>query len=174
MTTQRRAMPGMAATCLANSCVALCGSIVWLVTITGLASTVAGARDTPQPLRSEFLMELSADLEQPSQELGDTPLGTRHIVYVLGGSFSGPKIKGEVMRGGGDWYLVRHDGAAQLDVRITLRTDDGALIFVSYRAFPTSRRRCGSGSQSEKLLTRLNITFAPRRFLRRPPQNTLG
>ena len=133
MTTQRRALPGLVNACLSNSCLVFCKSLIWLVTVTVLAGIVA-ARDTTQSLRSEFLMELSADLEQPSQELGETPFGTRHIVYVHGGGYiSGPKIKGDVMRGGGDWYLVRHDGAAQLDVRITLRTNDGALIFVSYR-----------------------------------------
>ncbi len=90
------------------------------------------AGDEPLPLQSEFLMQLSADLADP-QELGETPLGGRRIVYVTGGEFSGPGLKGKVLPGGGDWLLVRKDGVGQLDVRITLRTDDGELIFASYR-----------------------------------------
>lgn len=123
-----------------------CQLLVVLVTVSGLGGRVA-AQDTAQSLRSEFLMELRADLEQPSQELGETPLGVRHIVYVKGGSFSGPRIKGDVLSGGGDWYLVRRDGATQLDVRITLRTSDGALIFVRYR---------GIADVSSKVLQRIS------------------
>lgn len=117
-----------------------------LVTVNGLTGRLA-AQDTAQSLGSEFLMELRADLEQPSQELGETPLGVRHIVYVKGGSFSGPGIKSDVSPGGGDWYLVRRDGVTQLDVRITLRTGDGALIFVSYR---------GIADVSPKVLQRIS------------------
>jgi hypothetical protein len=83
-------------------------------------------------LKTEFLCELSADLEAP-QQIGTTPRGTRHIIYVKGGAFEGPKLKGMVLPGGGDWLLVRPDDASELDVRGTLQTDDGHLIYVQYR-----------------------------------------
>ena len=86
----------------------------------------------PLPLCTEFLMQMSAELEEP-QSIGDTPLGDRRIAYVRSGLFSGPKLRGQVLPGGGDWLLFRRDGVGQLDVRITLRTDDDCLIFVSYR-----------------------------------------
>lgn len=41
-------------------------------------------------IKTEFLCELSADLEQPL-ELGATPHGTRTIVYAKGGTFEGPR-----------------------------------------------------------------------------------
>ena len=51
--------------------------------------------------------------------------------------------------GGGDWVLVRKDGVTQLDVRITLRTEDDALIFVTYRGVsnipPELRKRILNG-----------------------------
>lgn len=54
-----------------------------------------------------------------------------------------------ILPGGGDWLLARPDGAMQLDVRITLRTDDGSLIFVSYRGIfdiaPEIRQRILKG-----------------------------
>jgi hypothetical protein len=31
------------------------------------------------------------------------------------GSFEGPKLRGEVLAGGGDWALFRSDGAMMLD-----------------------------------------------------------
>lgn len=73
-----------------------------------LASTIARAEDEPLPLRTEFLMQMSAELED-SQLLGDTPIGGRRIVYVKAGEFSGPVLKGQVLPGGGDWVL---DGEA--------------------------------------------------------------
>jgi hypothetical protein len=83
-------------------------------------------------LKTEFLCEVSVDLEEP-QEIGDTPHGNRRIFYVKGGTVEGPKIKGEVLPGGGDWLLVRPDGAGELDVRATIRTDDGHLVYCYYR-----------------------------------------
>ncbi len=69
------------------------------------------------------------------QNLGKTPLGERRVAVVAGGSFEGPKLKGTVEPGGSDWILARPDGALQLDVRLTLKTDDGQLIGVTYGGF---------------------------------------
>jgi hypothetical protein len=37
-----------------------------------------------------------------------------------------------VLPDGGDWLLIRPDGVFEQDVRITLKTDDGAFIYVRY------------------------------------------
>src|SRR5882757_4044863 len=81
-------------------------------------------------LRSEFLLQLRADLEDP-QNVGAAPLGVRRIIYFKRGSFSGPALTGDILPGGGDWVLARPDGVSQLDIRMTLRTDDGALIYLN-------------------------------------------
>ena len=65
-------------------------------------------------------------------DLGPTPLGRRRIVRVTGGRFHGPKLRGTVLPGGGDWLVERQDGTRVLDVRITLKTDDGDLIYAHY------------------------------------------
>ena len=83
-------------------------------------------------LHSKLLFHMSADLEE-AQDVGATPHGNRRIYYVTGGAFEGPKLRGEVLPGGGDWLLLRPDGAGELDVRATLRTDDGHLIYTYYR-----------------------------------------
>jgi hypothetical protein len=44
-------------------------------------------------------------------------------------------LKGEALPGGGDWALARPDGAVQLDVRATMRTDDGALLYTYYSGY---------------------------------------
>jgi len=84
-------------------------------------------------LRSQALFDIQMTLH-PMQELGATPLGQRRIVPVSGGSFEGPRLRGVVLpHAGSDWLLQRADGTFQQDARVTLRTDDGVLIGMSYR-----------------------------------------
>jgi uncharacterized protein DUF3237 len=81
-------------------------------------------------VRTEFLYDITMDAE--AQDVGPTPAGHRRIVVVTGGTFEGPRLRGTVLPGGGDWLVQRSDGSRLLDVRITLRTDDGALIYARY------------------------------------------
>src|SRR5215831_7606274 len=60
------------------------------------------------------------------------PQGTRTVVQVVGGRFEGPRLKATVQTPAGDWITNRSDGTYRLDVRLTLKTDDGALILVTY------------------------------------------
>jgi hypothetical protein len=98
-------------------------------------------------LKAELLFDVSLDLDRANtQDVGAGPHGHRRIVPVLGGSFAGPKLKGEVLPIGADWILIRPDGVKQIDARITLRTDDGALIYTAYRGIDT-----GSPEVAERL-----------------------
>ena len=66
------------------------------------------------------------------QAIGRTPFGTR-TTYVIGeGQFTGARLRGRILPGGGDWMLEGADGLCRLDVRKTFETDDGALIDVRY------------------------------------------
>ena len=60
------------------------------------------------------------------------PQGTRTIVQINGGRFEGPRLKATVQTPAGDWITNRADGSYRLDVRLTLRTDEGALVLVTY------------------------------------------
>ncbi len=68
------------------------------------------------------------------QKLGGVPLGTRTIAPITSGHFEGERLRGKVL-GGGDWTLLRPDGVLELDLRITLETDDGALIYMASFGF---------------------------------------
>ena len=83
-------------------------------------------------IRTQLLFTVTFTVETPLS-LGVTPLGDRRNVTVTGGHFEGPKLRGTVVPGGSDWILLRPDGVLQLDVRATLRTEDGALINMTYR-----------------------------------------
>jgi len=69
----------------------------------------------------------------PAQKVGTVPHGTRLIVPVTGGDFEGPRLRGKILPGGGDWLLLRGDGVLELDLRITLETDDHALIYMTFQ-----------------------------------------
>ena len=84
-------------------------------------------------IQSRHLFTLS--LEVPRiVDLGSTPNGARRIANVSGGTFKGERLSGTIQPApGGDWILVRDDGAMVLDVRLTLETDDQQLIYMAYR-----------------------------------------
>ncbi len=84
------------------------------------------------PPQLEYLFTLTANLREGSPVLANAPQGTRVIVTVTGGSFEGPRLRGTVDNSGGDWVSLRADGSIKLDVRIMLKTDDGADIFMRY------------------------------------------
>jgi hypothetical protein len=104
----------------------------------------------PEHLETEHLLDADIDLEPP-ETFGQTPFGGRSIFIVKGGTFEGPRLRGTVRPGGGDWFLTRGDGVGELDVRGTFETDDGALIYVSYRGVLDASqevvRRVFSGEQ---------------------------
>jgi len=85
-------------------------------------------------IRTEPLFQIAITVPE-IQEVGDTPLGRRRVALVTGGTFEGERLKGKVLGGGGDWLLLRRDGVLNLDVRLNLETDDGAVIYMTYRGY---------------------------------------
>src|SRR6059036_3697627 len=84
-------------------------------------------------MNTRLLMILRVTVATPLS-IGAVPHGTRRTVPITGGDFDGPRLRGSVLPGGSaDWLLLRADGVLELDLRVTLRTDDGALI--SMRSF---------------------------------------
>ncbi|MBR45984.1 MAG: hypothetical protein CMM31_05825 [Rhodospirillaceae bacterium] len=86
-------------------------------------------------IETKHLFTMPVEVESPLQMIGQAPIGERRIAKVAGGTFEGPELNGTILPGGGDWLLLRADGSLQLDVRATLKTDDDALIYMTYRGF---------------------------------------
>ncbi|MBB4361876.1 MULTISPECIES: DUF3237 domain-containing protein [unclassified Bradyrhizobium] len=82
-------------------------------------------------LATRLLFDIVVDLD-PRLNFGAGPVGQRVLFGAAKGSFEGPRLRGEVLRGGGDWALFRADGTMTLDVRLSLRTHDGELIYMTY------------------------------------------
>jgi muconolactone delta-isomerase len=76
---------------------------------------------------------LEATLGQPL-DLGETPQGHRRIVALTGGTFAGPELEGKLLPGASaDWQIVLPDGTTLGDIRYTLQTDAGDLLYVRSR-----------------------------------------
>ena len=86
----------------------------------------------PNPSLSR-IYRLEATLGEPL-DLGDLAHGRRRIVPLTGGTFTGPELNGRLLPGASaDWQLVLPDGTALGDIRYTLQTDGGALLYVQAR-----------------------------------------
>jgi hypothetical protein len=81
-------------------------------------------------LSAEPIFTIHAELEA-IMSLGQTPLGERRIINILGGPVRGPRLNGRVLPGGADWQIIRADGAADIQARYTIESDAGARILVS-------------------------------------------
>lgn len=87
--------------------------------------------DVLKAVRTRPLFVMRLDVEIVA--LGGAPGADRRVGIVHGGSFEGERLTGEVLDGGADWQILRTDGATTLDVRLILKTSDGALIGMNYR-----------------------------------------
>src|SRR5580692_7798565 len=96
-------------------------------------SLIENLPETLKTLRTRPLFVMGLDVRE-LQIVGATPGGYRRIGVVPGGSFEGERLSGEVLDGGNDWQTVRPDGATTLNVRLVLKTNDEALIGMTYRA----------------------------------------
>ena len=86
----------------------------------------------PDP-RLTRVYRLEATLGVPL-DLGATARGHRRIVPLTGGTFTGPELNGTLLPGASaDWQTVLPDGTALGDIRYTLQTDGGDLLYVKSR-----------------------------------------
>ena len=98
------------------------------------------------------------------QEIGAVPHGARVTFPVTGGSFEGDRLRGKVLPGGGDWVVKRADGVLELDLRVTLQTDDGALIHMTFEGI---RDDAAPGAPYFRTLPRFETADAKYSFLNR-------
>jgi hypothetical protein len=104
----------------------------------------------PDP-RLTLVYRLEATLAEPL-DLGDVASGHRRIVPLTGGTFSGPDLNGRLLPGASaDWQIILPDGTALGDIRYTLRTDGGDLLYVQSRSVRHGRAdvlaRLGRGEE---------------------------
>ncbi|WP_375691642.1 DUF3237 domain-containing protein [Pseudooceanicola sp. LIPI14-2-Ac024] len=81
------------------------------------------------------LFDLSLEVGAPHDLRGADGHG-KLIFHVTGGRFDGDRLRGRVLPVSGDW-VVAAPGQSRVDVRLLLETDDGALVYMTYRGVHT-------------------------------------
>jgi hypothetical protein len=87
-----------------------------------------------QELKSEFLFDLEIVLNPP-QVVGPVLKGTRLIFPFRDGFVKSDKINGKILDCSGDWGIVLDSTTFKVDVRATIKTDDEALIYITYSGY---------------------------------------
>ena len=129
--------------------------------------------EAPDP-RLMPVYRLEATVGEPV-DLGDTAHGHRRIVPLTGGTFTGPTINGKLLPGASaDWQTVLGDGTALGDIRYTLQTDSGDVLYVQSRGV-----RHGSAEVLARLARGEDVDPASTRSVRpprsrRPPPSSTG
>ena len=130
---------------------------------------------TPLPLAGEFLFRATLSVGAP-QAVGATRTGELRIVPVTGGTIEGPALTGEVLPGtAADWLRVDPDGTAHMDVRLTIKTTEGHVVFMHYSGIRTAKAagpgpaECRRGGRS-----RASTTSAPPSASRPAPRRSAG
>ena len=71
----------------------------------------------------------------------------------------GPKLNGTIIHPTADWLRVMPGGSLRVDVRMTVRTDDGALIYVTYNGVISVTRENFERMAKGAVLTSADMYF---------------
>jgi hypothetical protein len=73
-------------------------------------------------------MTYTETIDGPWGPTTGSPLGARLCWQVTTARLAGPRIDAQLVMPGADWIRLGPDGIRRQDLRVTLRTDDGAVI----------------------------------------------
>lgn len=88
--------------------------------------------ELPAP-RLVFAFEARVDVAE-TLHVGRGPDEVLMFTPITGGTVDGPRLRGEVLAGGGDWSTTRGQ-VTELEARYLLRADDGTVIDILNRGF---------------------------------------
>lgn len=65
--------------------------------------------------------------------LGETPVGKRIVQEIAGVTLAGDRVNATLKgHAAADWLAIDATGIATFDIRMTLETEDGALLYLNY------------------------------------------
>jgi hypothetical protein len=123
------------------------------VAVALLLPTTSDAQTTN--VSTEYLMTLYAPFDA-TQEI-DSSLEVNNV--RPGGWVKGPRISGTLLAPMGDWSHALPSGAFRLDVRGTIKTDDGALIYISYNGIYQASEEVEARASKGEVLTSKDMYF---------------
>lgn len=100
-----------------------------VIFMTSLMFTLVGVAQHTAP-GLEFVMQLRVTVGQ-AFSVGKTSKGERLVIPITGGTFEGPRLKGNVLEGGADYQLINRElKRTDLEAIYCICTDDGVNIHV--------------------------------------------
>ncbi|KAH7119444.1 hypothetical protein B0J13DRAFT_194784 [Dactylonectria estremocensis] len=94
-------------------------------------ATFTGAQNAPVAPTLDLLSTLTLRLGASFDLGGAVPFGnTVDVIPVVGGTFNGSRLSGEVLNLGADYRLTDRAGIIRPDAHLSLRTDDGANVYL--------------------------------------------
>jgi len=132
---------------LLDLCPCLCVVSVLFLPTTSSAQTTK--------VSMEYLLTLYAPLDV-AQEI-DSSFEVNNV--RPGGWVKGPRINGALLAPAGDWSHALPSGVSRLDVRATIKTNDGALIYISYNGIYRGTAEADARAAKGEVLTSKDIYF---------------
>ncbi len=93
----------------------------------------------------ELIASFAIELVLEPRETEMTVRGTRIHQRILGGTITGPRLRGSVYpNGGGEFGVVRSDGVEEWFTRMMLRAENGEWLYTHLTAYvrPDGYARC--------------------------------
>jgi hypothetical protein len=105
-------------------------------------------------IKTEYLFTMHADLDPPQA------IDTASLIFnVKGGWAEGLEVKGKVVAPAADWLQILPSGVWRLDVRATVATDDGQMIFTSYNGIISFPEATGAKLASGNPITQDDVDY---------------
>ena len=100
-------------------------------------------------IETEYLMTIYGPLEPPLQ------IDAGLVIFNVGpgGWVRGPRINGVAIPPSADWLHILPSGVRRQDVRLTVKTDDNALIYVTYNGVLVHNEETAERARRGELLT---------------------
>ena len=109
----------------------------------------------------DYLATIDVQLDPPQS------VGQRLIFNVVGGTVKGPKISGTIVPPSGDWLIPMPDGSLRLDVRATIKTDEGEFVLTTYSGVIVASKEV-----TDRLMKGEEVTYKDEYFLTAPTFTT--
>jgi hypothetical protein len=98
------------------------------------AITLAGAAQAEGPAAPapslEYAFTARITLAAPVEQ-GEVAGGRKRFIAITGGTVDGPKFKGTVLPGGGDWQTILPGGLTRVEAHYFLKAEDGTVVEVT-------------------------------------------
>lgn len=125
-----------------------------LLLVVGLITSAGSATAQTTQVSTDYLMTVYIPTERKVIDNGLT------IVNILpGGWVKGPKISGKIIPPGGDWLRTLPSGVMRLDVRLTIETDDGAQIYMTYGGVVVGSKEAGEALARGEVLNDKGLPY---------------